>query len=115
MSPESEIINVEQDSILDIEDIGSPTEPGHMDIDNDLADQSQKMVIDTEMTLEPAQAETSTAAAEENTELETPILDMTKDEEHATTEEGNPYVFMALCHIVITQRVLAGTNVGLLS
>ena len=59
-----------------------------MDVDNDLADQSQKMMIDTEMTLEPPQSEGSTEAAGAIIDLDTPVLDMTNDEEHITTGEG---------------------------
>lgn len=77
-SLESDIPNVDQSSTIDVE-AGSPTEPGRMEIDNELADQSQKMAIDSTTPPEiPSDAMIVDANPNDNGS-ESEVLDMTND------------------------------------
>lgn len=76
MSSESDMPNADQNSTIDVE-AGSPTEPGRMEIDNELADQSQKMAIDSAT---PPEVPSDTDVKASELGSEPPILDMTNDD-----------------------------------
>jgi hypothetical protein len=111
MSSESDILNIDQNSTIDVE-AGSPTELGRMEIDTELADQSQRMAIDC--TTPPAVlSDTVDLDARANDPgSESHILDMTNDDSEdrnpsQPTEDDKTYVLCSHCHITVLTSIFA--------
>jgi hypothetical protein len=91
-SQESDMPN---SSIIDVE-AGSPVEMGQMEVDTDLANRSQNMIIDVEMTPVTPDVRNDKDAESNGPPSTPPVLDMTNDgPDDETDDSGNAYVLFS--------------------